>query len=250
MLRAILNDGVSGSSLLLKKALDWLGFLLESGSPVPEGALEQLLKVHSGMACFYHLRRFFTDNDLSESSLIEFHRRIELEEKKTLEWFRAAFLKEISEVAVYSNSSMVKKALAVLNRPLKVDVALCAPEEEGKAMAQSLSTIPAISPRLYADGPYFSRVPSVSAIILGCDAISPGWFVNRSGTRSVVRLAASVGIPVFVVPGPLKRLSDVELLNMPLKQGEAPCNLNPEAVEWENPLLEFIRRESIVISAE
>ncbi|NOZ12309.1 MAG: hypothetical protein GXO69_01520 [Acidobacteria bacterium] len=245
MFREILNDRISGSSQLLEAALNWLEKLAASQSPLPDGALERLLNVHRGMACFYHLKRFFSENDLSVETLTEFRRGAGAEEKNMLDAFRNAFPAAVGRTAVYSNSGMVAKALAVLNRPLEVNVALCAPEGEGRAMARSLAEIPELCPLLLPDGAYFSRIADVQALVIGCDAVSPGFIVNRSGTRAVVRLAAAAGIPVFVVPGALKMLSDGEILAMPLKQGGPPAG--DDSVKWENPMLERLRTENITV---
>jgi len=83
-------------------------------------------------------------------------------------------------------------------------------------------------------------VPETQAVVLGCDAISPSWLINRSGTGAVVALAAESGIPVYLVPGPLKSLTDAELLGLSLKQGiDCPAAISP-VIQWRNPLLEVV----------
>lgn len=249
MFQEILSDGISGSSLLLENTLRWLESLVVSGQTLPEEALGRLMKVHSGMACFYHVYRYFTENLLSETSLAAFRQQIKLEERIMLESFHSCFPESISHVAVYSYSGMVKKALTFLHRPLEVDVAFCSPEGEGRAMAEALASVPGIIPCLWPDGAYFSRVPEVEAVVMGCDAISPGFLVNRSGTRALIRLAASADIPVFVAEGPLKTLSDNELIQMPLKRGEsAPDGYDTAGMKWENPMLELIGTEGVIVT--
>ncbi len=248
MFQAILNDRTSGSSVLLSKTLDFIKSLVASGKPFPEGMWRRLRKAHSGMACFIHLERFFSENNLSEASLNEFCRQIVREEKMMLESFRVSFSDNIRHVAVYSFSGMVLKALAALNRPLKVDVALCGPDGEGLAMAQRLDGIPGVVPCLWGDGPYFSRILEVEAIILGCDAVSPGWFINRSGTRSLIALAVGAKVPVYLVRGPLKFLTDDELIQMPLKQGIDISEVGISGIEWKNPLLEVVRTNGIIVT--
>ncbi len=247
MFRKILNDRISGSSQLLEAVLDWLETLVAAQSPLPDGALERLLKAHRGMACFYHLKRFFSKKNLSAEMLAEFRQRIELEEKNMLKSFRNCFPAAVNRVAVYSNSGMVIKALADLNRPFNIDVALCAPEGEGRAMARSLSKIPGFYPVLLPDGPYFSRIKDAQAVVLGCDAVSPNFFVNRSGTGALVRLAAAANVPVFIAEGPLKTLSDDELLGMPMKRGQA-LTVDSDSIKWENPMLELVRIEGITVA--
>ncbi|NOY22367.1 MAG: hypothetical protein GXO70_02490 [Acidobacteria bacterium] len=248
MFQAILNDRTSGSSVLLSKTLDFMKSLAASGKPFPEGMPERLIKAHSGMACFIHLKRFFSENRLSETSLNEFCRQIAREEEIMLQSFRVSFPGEIRHVAVYSFSGMVLKALAALNRPLKVDVALCGPDGEGLAMAQRLDGISGVMPCLWGDCPYFSRILEVEAIILGCDAVSPGWFVNRSGTRSLIALAVGAKVPVYLAQGPLKSLTDDELIRMPLKQGIDIPEVGISGIKWENPLLEVVGTEGVIVS--
>ena len=247
MFEEILNDRESGASVLLEKTLSWMAVLLEAGMPLPPDAMFQLMNAHRGMACFHHLHRYFGENALTESSLGNFRRGIRTAETKALRGFTEQFSRTINHVAVYSNSGIVVKALASLKRPLGVTVALCAPEGEGRAMAESLTAVAEIRPLLLPDGVFFSRIERVEAVVLGCDAISPGWFVNRSGTGGLVRLALAVGVPVFLVPGPLKALTDEELLQLPLKEGDALSDGLSGGVSWENPMLEKVRTEGVQV---
>ncbi len=246
MFKEILSDRQSGSSVLLEKTLDWLSFEVASGNAVSEDAFLQLREVHSGMACFVNLQRFFSENKLSEKSLNKFRHQMEEQERLILESFCRLFPESINRVSVYSCSGMVLKALTMLKRSLEVDVALCAPDGEGQSMAESLAKIPGVISSLWADGPYFSRVPETQAVVLGCDAVSSSWFVNRSGTRALVAMATRSGIPVYLISGPLKTLTDEELLGLSLKQGiECPAAITP-VIQWRNPLLEVVGTGDII----
>lgn len=246
MFKEILNDRQSGSSVLLEKTLDWLSFEVTSGNAVSEAVFLQLREVHSGMACFVNLQRFFLENKLSEKSLNKFRRQIAKEEYVMLESFCRLFPESINRVSVYSCSGMVLKALRMLKRSLEVDVALCAPDGEGRIMAESLAQIPGVISSLLADGPYFSQVPETQAVVLGCDAISPSWLINRSGTRALVAIAAGSEIPVYLIPGPLKTLTDEELLGLSLKQGiDCPAAVS-SVIQWRNPLLEVVGTGDII----
>jgi translation initiation factor 2B subunit (eIF-2B alpha/beta/delta family) len=248
MFQSILNDRFSGSSVLLEKTLDWLSYEVALGNAIPDAAFHQLREVHSGMACFVNLQRFFSENELSEKSLNKFRMRIAKEEYVMLESFCSSFPEDIDRVAVYSCSGMVLKALTMLKRSLEVDVALCAPDGEGQSMAESLAKIPCVISFLWADGPYFSHVPETRAVVLGCDAISPSWLINRSGTGAVVALAAESGIPVYLVPGPLKSLTDDELLELSLKQGiDVPTLVTSPDIRWGNPLLEVVGIGDVIV---
>jgi translation initiation factor 2B subunit (eIF-2B alpha/beta/delta family) len=248
MFQEILNDRSHGSSVLLEKALDWLSSEVASGSAVPENIFRQLREVHNGMACFVNLHRFFSEHKLSEESLGGFRRRIAEEERFMLDSFCSIFPETIGHVAVYSCSGTVLKALKMLKRPFEVDVALCGPDGEGQAMAESLAKIADVRPSLWGDGPYFSRLTKAQAVILGCDAVSPSWFVNRSGTSALVTITARSGIPIYLVPGPLKSLTDDELLELSLKQGiDNPAVGNPN-IEWKNPLLEVVSTRDVIVT--
>ena len=249
MLQRILNDNISGSSVLLDKTLDYLASLVASGKPLPEGALDKLRQRHSGMACFVRLTGFFSQNRLSASSLETFRRQIFREERESLAAFRELFPGNIARVAVFSHSGMVLKALDSLDRELTVDVALCGPDGEGLSMARALAGIPGIHPVLWGDGAYFSQVVNTGAIVLGCDALSPNWFVNRSGSGALVSLAKGAEIPVYLVPGPLKFLADELLLQLPLKQGRPLLNEVADGVDCRNPMLELIGAEGIIVSS-
>jgi len=247
MFQAILNDRFSGSSVLLEKTLDWLSSEVASGNAISDAALHQLREVHSGMACFVNLQRFFSENKLSEKSLNKFRGRIAEEEHGMLESFCRSFPEDMNRVSVYSCSGMVLKALTMLERSLEVDVALCAPDGEGQVMAESLAKIPGVVSSLWGDGPYFSRVLETQAVVLGCDAISPNWLINRSGTGALIAIAAGLKIPVYLVRGPLKFLTDDELLELSLKQGIDVPAVASSDIRWENPLLEVVGIGDVIV---
>ena len=50
----------------------------------------------------------------------------------------------------------------------------------------------------YADAALAQALEGADAVVIGADAVSPDWFLNKSGTRMLAAAAAQQGVPVYV----------------------------------------------------
>lgn len=86
------------------------------------------------------------------------------------------------------------------------------PEGEGEAMAADLRAagyrvavvVDAALPALAAGHPAppgLREEPDRTAVLLGCDSVGPGGFVNKVGSYALARAAAEAGTPVLVLGG-------------------------------------------------
>lgn len=71
------------------------------------------------------------------------------------------------------------------------------PALEGRRMAQRLAA-EGIAVTHYADAALAQALDGAEAVVVGADAVSPDWFLNKSGTRMLAAAAAQQGVPFYV----------------------------------------------------
>ncbi len=249
MIEEILNNRSHGASVLFNRTLIWLSERAHRGEGVPSDTFDRLVRAHPGMACFFHLRNWMQTHGFTGESIDRLGQRVHLERQATLDAVKADFPVGVENVGVYSHSGMVVDGLAAVCKPaLKITVAHAWPVGEGADMAACLVENGLKHVVLLPDGAFFSAVPGQDVILLGCDAYSPSRFINKAGSAAIVRLAQSAKVPVFVIPGPLKRITEDLMDRMPLKQGP-----RDQLAEGEmpygvtNPVLEKVSRDGVLL---
>lgn len=80
---------------------------------------------------------------------------------------------------------------------LRVSCAEGQPALEGRRMAQRLAA-EGIAVTHYADAALAQALDGADAVVVGADAVSPDWFLNKSGTRMLAAAAAQQGVPCYV----------------------------------------------------
>ena len=83
------------------------------------------------------------------------------------------------------------------NRPVQVACAEGQPALEGRRLAQRLAE-EGIPVTHYADAAVAQALDGADAVIVGADAVSPDWFLNKSGTRMLAAAAAQQGVPLYI----------------------------------------------------
>ena len=136
-------------------------------------------------------------------------------------------------VATVSASETVRVCLEALSERTRLEV-ICAearPLLEGRHMAADLAraripttlcTDAGIGAVMAATG------PTLEAVVVGADAVAPRWFVNKCGTRHVVEVAASLGVPSYVVGSREKFIGEILAEELRPNQG------SPDEI-WEHP---------------
>lgn len=249
MIEEILNNRSHGASVLFNRTLGWLSERVHRGEGVPSDTFDRLVRAHPGMACFFHLRNWMQTHGFTEESVDRLGQRVHLERQAALDAVKASFPSDAETVGVYSHSGMVVDGLAAVCKPtLKITVAHSWPVGEGAHMASCIAENGLKHVALVPDGAFFSAVPDQDVILLGCDAYSPSRFVNKVGSAAIVALARPAGVPVIVVPGPLKRITEELMDRMPLKQGprdQLAAGEMPFGVI--NPVLEKVSRDGVLL---
>ena len=155
-------------------------------------------------------------------------------------------------VATVSASESVRICLEALSEQVQLQV-ICAearPLLEGRRIATHLAEA-GIPTTVCTDAGIGAVVAAsgaqLEAVVVGADAVAPRWFVNKCGTRNVVDVAASMGVPSYVVASRDKFIDDTlaDILRPtqgpPAEVWEAP----PHGVVVANPYFERIPVESV-----
>ncbi len=106
-------------------------------------------------------------------------------------------------LATVSASSTVESCLVKLAKltPLRVICAEGRPGFEGRRLAASLAES-GVSTTLCTDagiGAVIQGGLRIDAAVVGADSVSAAWFINKCGTRHLFTVAASLGVPGYVI---------------------------------------------------
>ena len=155
-------------------------------------------------------------------------------------------------LATVSRSGSVSACLTALADVAKLRV-ICAegrPVYEGRLMAATLARA-GIAVTLCTDAAVGVVVrdtePAVEAVVVGADAVTPDWFLNKYGTHALATAAASAGIPVYVVASRATFLNPI--LSVALRHRLGPAqevwDSPPAGVEAVNPYFERVPLEVV-----
>jgi ribose 1,5-bisphosphate isomerase len=152
-------------------------------------------------------------------------------------------------IVTCSRSVMVESALVALARgtPVTVCCAEGRPALEGRGLAQALAA-QGLAVELFSDAAIGSAIPAAEAVLVGADAICRTHFINKVGTAPLCALAASVGVPVYVLTGQEKVLSARLFEALPLGSGPADEiweSAQEAGVKAVNPYFEVISTEFV-----
>ena len=81
---------------------------------------------------------------------------------------------------------------------LHVSCAEGRPALEGRRLAQALAALN-VPVTCYSDAALANALSGADAVLVGADAVTPDWFLNKVGTRMLAAAAAQAGVPVYVV---------------------------------------------------
>jgi len=159
-------------------------------------------------------------------------------------------------VATVSASASVRVCLEALSERTRLEV-ICTearPLLEGREMAADLvgAGIPTTLCTDVGIGAVMAEAgPALEAVIVGADAVAPRWFVNKCGTRHVVEIAASLGVPSYVVGSREKFIAEILADELRSSRGtsEEVWEHPPPDVTIANPYFERIPVELVAMFA-
>lgn len=132
-------------------------------------------------------------------------------------------------VVTLSFSRSVAQVLEALHAQRAVHVA-CSdsrPALEGRRLASRLAAA-GIPVTCYTDAALGHALAAADAVLVGADAVSPEWFLNKSGTRMLAAAAGQQGVPVYVIATRDKFVPDAVAARLVVREGAA-------AEVWESP---------------
>ena len=112
-------------------------------------------------------------------------------------------------------------------RSLRVACAEGRPVYEGRAMAARLAAA-GLAVEVYTDAGVGAALGSSDALLLGADAVSDDWVINKTGSAQLAALAAELRVPVYVVATGDKFVPPGIATALQLRQG-------PVAEVWDQP---------------
>jgi translation initiation factor 2B subunit (eIF-2B alpha/beta/delta family) len=142
-----------------------------------------------------------------------------------------------------SRSGSVEACIRALadERDIVVACAEGRPGMEGQALAGALSAT-GLHVELFTDAAITAAFETGSVVLVGADAVTAGWFINKVGSGQLCSAALLAGIPAYAVTGREKFVAEPIAERLVLKEGDPR-----DVLEWDatlvmvrNPLFERI----------
>ncbi len=204
-IKEFLHNRSSGAQELTQQAFDIVKELLNSGTPSLEiiNFLEKGTEQFCQMVPIIKLNEHFQKNGVSENSINVFQKLLSDE----------SYLKKASvlfdskkKVLTFSNSSSVRNTLIHYKDALS-EVICCRslPLGEGEFLNDKLAE-EGIFTTLIEDSEAACYLSRCDFVLIGADAVTKEFFVNKVGTLQLTVTARYMNKPVYVVVSVLKRI--------------------------------------------
>jgi len=140
-----------------------------------------------------------------------------------------------------SFSATVLRVLESLagRQPIHVSCSDGQPGLEGRRLAERLAAA-GIAVTHYTDAALGHAIAGATAVLTGADAVTPDWFLNKTGTRMLAAVAGSEGVPVYVAATLDKFVSRDVAGRLDIRE-ESPAEIwpaPPAGVRVRNPYFE------------
>lgn len=140
-------------------------------------------------------------------------------------------IKEGSEIITYSRSSTVEATLIAAKKKGK-DFRVICPESrplcEGITLAKRLGRI-GIAVTVTTDAAAFASVGKATIVLVGADAVTSHYIVNKVGTSVLARNARARKVPLYVLCGSEKYVPT--RYRVPLDRLRDPCEVLPQRLK-------------------
>ena len=206
----IAQDRVSGATELLLRAIEVLRRLMSQPAADRLEAARAISRAQPGMASLWNaalaaaneqgqparFERFVQRVQRAPSALTRFTCQLFAEPDAPGHALRTGPL----SLVTLSSSASVRHALEGLasTRSLRVACAEGRPALEGRQLAATLAHA-GIGVTLFSDAAIAEAVHDADAVVVGADAVTSEWFMNKVGTRMLAAAAVMVGLPVYVI---------------------------------------------------
>lgn len=127
----------------------------------------------------------------------------------------------------YSRTVATLLAAVAARRAVRVACSEGRPALEGRRLAAQLAAA-GVDVTFFTDAAIAAALPDADAVVVGADAVTPEWFLNKTGTRMLAAAAAHQGVPLYVVATRDKFLRGGLAEVLTIREGES-------AEVWERP---------------
>ena len=238
----LLEDNTHGSSHILRKTVE---ILKDVPSGEQAGYIKMLCEAHKGMAYLINLKKFV---ETQKKGCEEFYEEVKKAQSEVLERFESYLESvEIKTVFTLSYSAAVRDALLkIKDKRFEVWVGESRPALEGIKFAEHLFNSGFKNITVMTDANLLSSVSKADLIILGCDAFTDSFFVNKTGSRALCLLGERFGVKTIVLADRFKK---IEAKDVVFKEG-APDEIycGKAKLNVENPYFEMVYfTENVII---
>jgi translation initiation factor 2B subunit (eIF-2B alpha/beta/delta family) len=242
---AIARDHRSGASALLRRALAVLRRAAATGPASLERLSPLVCLAQPSMGAIWNAVCAALDAADPVSVLDRFERQTDRGEQAATR-VAATLLCEgdgALRLATCSASGTVTSVFEAVGarRPLRVACAEGRPVNEGRGMATRLAAA-GLAVDMYTDAGLGTALSSNDALLLGADAVSGDWFINKAGSAQLAALAVELHVPVYVVASREKFVPPRIAALLQLRQGPAAevWDQPPRGVTVRNPYFERV----------
>jgi len=228
-IRDIAEDATSGATDLLTRALM---LLRDAAAESPESLAtlaDALCTAQPSMAGLRNAARLVKSSTDPESDLERLTQQVSRAPQLIARHAAALLLLRRDEsgrnrplrLVTCSASAAVTTTVRYLSSRTTIHVS-CAesrPGLEGRAMAVTLAT-EGLFVEIFTDAGIAAALAGADALIVGADAVGPSAFINKIGTRALCAVAATTGVPAYVLAGREKLLDGRTFDELTLKEGE------------------------------
>ena len=139
----------------------------------------------------------------------------------------------------FSRSALTLIQAIAAAREVRVACSEGRPALEGRRLASKLAEA-GIAVTFFSDAALGHAIGAADAVLVGADAVSPEWFLNKSGTRMLAAAAAQQGVPTYVVATRDKFVSHAVAARLVAREGGAGeiWESPPAGVTVRNPYFE------------
>ena len=242
---SIANDHRSGASALLRRALAVLRRAAAAGPASLERMSPLLCRAQPSMGAIWNAVCAALGGDDPVGALDRFECATDRAQRVVIRVAATLLSGEDgpSRLATCSASGTVSRVLKAIgaHRSLRVACAEGRPVYEGRTMAAGLAAA-GIAVELYTDAGVGAALGSSDAVLIGADAVSGDWLINKAGSAQLAALAVERHVPVYVVATRDKLIPPGVAALLRLRQGPAVqvWDQPPRGVTVRNPYFERV----------
>ncbi len=237
------GDRTSGASGLVRRAVQLIQEVRASGRPVAPAAIA-LCRAQPSMAPFWRLAAEALASEADPMRFDRFVARLDRSGRALVQVavrYLAPADGRILRVATLSASGSVRAVVEALARDHQVHVSCSEsrPAWEGRTLAAQLAAA-GVPVTLFADAAIAQALATADAVLVGADAVTPTWILNKCGTLMLAATAAHRGVPVHVLATRDKFVPEPIAQRLAIREEpkEEVWDAAPAGVEVRNPYFE------------